>query len=116
MKLETTASTPNCPATSDDRKTAAAAASGLLGNAPAVRGFENVRSILRNGNARQAGFKADLIERFGDPHPPILFLHGDAHRRQRGATARFFAPKIVATRYRSIMERSSDEILGKFRT
>jgi cytochrome P450 len=75
--------------------------------------FEAAREILRDKHARQAGFKAELIDRFGDAHAPILYLSGEAHRRQRAATARFFAPKLVATRYRDIMEQTSDRLIGR---
>lgn len=86
---------------------------------PAERGvsataFADVRAVLRDDAARQAGFKADLVERFGGlARPPVLYLHGDAHRRQRAGTARFFAPKVVATRYRAVMEETSDRLVAR---
>ena len=66
---------------------------------------------------RQAGFRAELLERFtGRTHAPVLFQDGEAHQKQRSATARFFAPKVVATRYRQLMENLSDRLVERFRS
>ncbi|HTU12879.1 MAG TPA: cytochrome P450 [Allosphingosinicella sp.] len=101
----------------DERKTAdAARAGGMVADAAPVKGFDAARAVLRDEGARQAGFRAELIARFGKKRrKPILFLSGEAHRRQRAATARFFAPKIVATRYRDVMERTSDALIARLR-
>jgi cytochrome P450 len=101
----------------DERKSAAAARrGGMVADAVPVEGFDAIRMVLRDPAAMQAGFRADLVQRFGRRRRvPILFLSGEAHRRQRGATARFFAPKIVATRYRDVMERTSDTLIGRLR-
>ncbi|MFL9840845.1 cytochrome P450 [Sphingomonas sp. ST-64] len=97
----------------DDRKSASAAQGGLL-SAPEVTGFEAVRAVLRDSEARQAGFKAEVILRYrGRARPPILYLHGEAHRRQRSGTARFFTPRVVETRYRALMERTSDALIAR---
>jgi cytochrome P450 len=62
-----------------------------------VRGFEEARAILRSGDTKQAGFKAELFERLpGRMTPPILFQDGKAHHQQRKLTARYFAPKVVS--------------------
>jgi cytochrome P450 len=77
--------------------------------------FESARRVLRDPQARQAGFMADTVmERFALMRPPILFLSGEAHRRQRTATGRFFAPKAVTTRYRDLMVRHSDRLIARF--
>src|SRR5215207_8320811 len=98
----------------DDRKTAGIAAGGLLTAIP-VSDFETARKILRDKNARQAGFLAETVGRITSlAHPPILYLHGEAHRRQRAATARFFAPRVVATRYRAVMDQTTATLIARF--
>jgi cytochrome P450 len=94
----------------DARKSAA-------GEAPAqeevvIGSYSLARQILRSDQVAQAGFKADLIDRFGGGHVPVLFQRGEAHARQRVATARFFAPRTVATRYRALMETLSDALIA----
>lgn len=79
--------------------------------------FDLARQLLRSGGVRQAGFRAELLERFtGRTHAPVLFQDGEAHQKQRSATARFFAPKVVATRYRDLMENLSDRLVERFRS
>ncbi|MGA7807594.1 cytochrome P450 [Bradyrhizobium sp.] len=88
------------------------------GDAAAIRidGFGAAREVLRSGDVRQAGFNAELLERFvGRAHAPVLYQEGEPHQKQRGATARFFAPRVVATRYRELIERTSRELLDRFR-
>lgn len=100
----------------DDRKSANAASVGPVGNAASVTGYSAVRDALRENGSRQAGFKAELVNRPGNPtRPPILFLTGEAHRRQRAATARFFSPKIVNERHRPVMEATADRLIGDLR-
>src|SRR5690606_11965097 len=82
----------------DDRKSArfVGGGAGAVEAAIPVAGYAAVRQALRATGSRQAGFRAELVMRTGNPvRPPILFLTGEAHRRQRAATARFFAPKVV---------------------
>ncbi|HEY3994191.1 MAG TPA: cytochrome P450 [Ktedonobacteraceae bacterium] len=71
-----------------------------------IRDFALTRSILRNGQTRQAGFNADMIERVSRVmRTPILYQDGKQHHEQRRQTARFFAPKTVSTNYREMMEK-----------
>ena len=107
-----------CPAASrDDRKSLAVARGGALpARALPVHGFAAARELLRDPRARQAGFMADLVSRVSVTRPPILYQHGAAHRRQRGATARFFAPRVVDTAYRTLMEQTSDALIDRFQT
>lgn len=107
----------HCPrAGADRRKSAAAVGAGAVRAALPVSGYAAVRNALRASGSRQAGFKAELVNRRGNPtRPPILFLTGEAHRRQRAATARFFAPKVVNEWYRPIMEASADRLIGALR-
>lgn len=104
------------PKDDDIRKSAcaAAAAPGRPG-ARAVTSFAEARGILRSGSVKQAGFNAELLDRFARTmRPPILFLEGEAHRRQRGATARFFAPKVVTTTYRRLMDDATAALVAQF--
>ncbi|MCW1430230.1 cytochrome P450 [Novosphingobium sp. JCM 18896] len=79
-----------------------------------VRGYDAVRRVLRDPGLRQAGFKADLVERAGRTvRPPILFLSGEAHRRQRAATARFFTPRAVKERHRPVIEECCDRLIDQ---
>lgn len=82
-----------------------------------VRGFAAARSLLRGDSTKQAGFKAELLERVpGRGKIPILFLEGRAHREQRRLTAPFFTPRAVDSRYRALMARLADKVLGDFET
>jgi cytochrome P450 len=88
-----------------------------------VRSFALARQVLRDPEATaQAGFGAEhgasSSGRAGAAapamRPPILYLEGPAHRAQRSAAARFFAPKVVEG-YRPMMESVSEELLGRLR-
>lgn len=110
---------PACPVhdRSDDRKSAAIAhAAGGVEPTSVVSGFAEARAILRNPDARQAGFLAELVTKVALTRAPILYQHGAEHRRQRGATARFFAPRVVTSSYRALMVRTSDELIERFRS
>ncbi|WP_232476165.1 cytochrome P450 [Flavisphingomonas formosensis] len=108
-----------CPFHSgDDHRKSAAASEGGGTVKPDVRTqtFDRARSVLRSDAARQAGFMAEQVSKIGSAtRQPILFLEGEAHRVQRSATARFFTPKIVTTRYRDLMIRLSDGLIDRFR-
>ena len=106
----------SCPfAGHDARKSRSVVGRGSVDAAVPVTGYAAVRDVLRTNGARQAGFMAELVNRTTSPtRPPILFLTGDAHRRQRAATARFFAPKIVNERHRPIMEAAADRLIEEF--
>src|SRR5271168_4149792 len=62
-----------------------------------IRGIDLARQILRGSGLRQAGFMADLANRFTrSSRAPILFPEGEAHRKQqRSATARFLLPRSL---------------------
>lgn len=78
-----------------------------------VRGFEEARTVLRSSETKQAGFKAELLERL--PHrmqPPILYQEGKPHNQQRKQTARFFTPKVVSENYRQLMEKMADTLIS----
>lgn len=100
----------------DDRKSAAVAqTAGRTVGGDVVRDFAGARTLLRDPAARQAGFLAEMIGRLSVVRPPIIYLHGAADRRQRGATARFFAPKVVTSTYRDLMEQTAAELVAGFR-
>ncbi|MET0674493.1 MAG: cytochrome P450 [Bradyrhizobium sp.] len=81
-----------------------------------IDSFAAAREVLRSGDVRQAGFNAELVHRFiGPRHAPVLYQDGESHQRQRSATARFFAPRVVATRYRDLMETTSRDLVERFR-
>jgi cytochrome P450 len=104
----------------DDRKSAQAVGSGVhdgVNDMLRVQEFGSARQVLRSDGMRQAGFRAEMLERFaGRKHAPVLFQDGEAHQKQRSATARFFAPKIVSTRYRKLMEELSERLVERFRS
>jgi cytochrome P450 len=108
----------------DERKTAAVsgyverpALARAADGTTLVSDFGLIRRILRGGGTRQSGFGADMMVRFGDlAHTPVLYQEGEAHLAQRAAVGRFFAPKVVATRYRALMERFTDGLLARLRS
>lgn len=71
--------------------------------------------VLRSRGTEQAGFNAELARRLPQRNVSILFREGEAHRRQRQAVARFFAPAAVATRYRATIEALSDRLVADVR-
>ncbi len=76
-----------------------------------IRSGSVARQILRQRDAtRQAGFNAESLTNLLG-RQPILYGHGEEHRVQRAAAARYFAPKVVNERYRSIMEAESDALI-----
>jgi cytochrome P450 len=104
----------------DERKTAAVA--GAEAGPPLERradggvrinGFNLASQILRGRHVRQAGFSADLVARLPQKNVSILFKDGEDHRRQRSAVARFFAPTVVAGRYRGLMSDLSARLVAK---
>ena len=79
-----------------------------------VRSFAAARKLLRGNSTRQAGFKADLLEKLPrHGKTPILFLEGSTHHEQRRLTAPFFTPRAVDTRYRELMARLADTVIGR---
>ena len=104
----------------DERKSAAAAAASdarakkLANGGIKVESFTLTRKILRSGGTRQAGFMADLVNRAtAKGSTPVLFQEGEVHQKQRTATARFFAPRVVTSRYRETMNRLSDGLMAR---
>jgi len=106
----------------DERKSAAMAAGSdarvrkLANGGIKVESFALTRKILRGGGTRQAGFMAELVMRAtAKGSTPVLFQEGEVHQKQRTTTARFFAPRIVTTRYRDLMDRLSEGLMERLR-
>lgn len=107
----------------DDRKTAQVAGEVQRCHAMAHRpdgtveigSFAVGRQLLRSNATRQAGFRAEEMMRFSTAGiVPILYQEGEPHHRQRAATARFFAPKVVTTRYRDLTTGLAERLIGEF--
>ncbi len=82
-----------------------------------VHSFTAARTVLRSSETRQAGFRAEVVDRVGfKMRPPILFMEGTEHHQQRKQTARFFTPKRVSDAYRTLMEDLSDRVIAYMRT
>jgi cytochrome P450 len=106
----------------DERKSALMANSSdarakkLANGGIRVESFALIRKILRSGGTRQAGFMAELVTRATRKgSTPVLFQEGEVHQKQRTATARFFAPRVVTTRYRDLMNRLSEGLMERLR-
>lgn len=79
-----------------------------------IHSFELTRNILRSGNTRQAGFKAEMLAQIPRlMRQPILYQDGKVHQEQRRQTARFFAPKTVSKNYREMMEQLADRLVAQ---
>ena len=77
-----------------------------------VRNAELVRQVLRaKDGTTQAGFTSESVKT-SRLRQPILFADGEEHRKQRSLIARFFAPKVVSTRYRELMDERADALLA----
>ncbi|WP_205452209.1 cytochrome P450 [Sphingobium estronivorans] len=104
----------NLQADADRRRSVAGAGALPISPEGRVTGFAAVREVLRVPGMRQAGFKAELVQRSGGlTRPPILFLSGEAHRRQRAATARFFAPRVVEEKHRPLIEEHANRLIER---
>lgn len=80
-----------------------------------IRSFEVARRLIRDSESvRQAGFGAEQVQRAANMRPPVLYLEGSAHRAQRKAAARFFAPKVTED-YREMMHGFSDGLVAQVR-
>ena len=107
----------DCPFASnrDERKSASLAARNVKveGGAGRIASFAFAREILRSASARQAGAGAEHVDVGNPEHVPVFYLDGEVHRRRRAAIVPFFTPKAIATRYRAVMERMTDELLAR---
>jgi len=80
-----------------------------------VRDFELARTVLRSTATKQAGFKADLLEKVPGTltNPPILYMEGKEHLEQRKQTARYFTPATTDKRYRQFMTELADTLVAE---
>lgn len=77
-----------------------------------IRSMEVARQVLRaRHGTTQAGFTAEAIPQGFLKNHPILFSDGPLHDEQRSKVARFFAPKIVASRYQELMDAAADAVM-----
>jgi len=70
---------------------------------------------LRNALAKQAGADSDQVDTGNPDHAPVFYLDGEPHRRKRSAIARLFTATVVTTRYRAVMERTSEALLARLK-
>lgn len=80
-----------------------------------VRTFAGLRTVLRNDAMHQNGAAISLLEKEDPTRASIFFLHGEAHRRRRGAIIGFFTPKAIATRHMPVIEKTADALIAEFR-
>jgi cytochrome P450 len=77
--------------------------------------FEQLRSVLRNDAMRQNGASQSPTEKQDPTFASIFFLHGEEHKRRRGAIIGFFTPKAIATRHMPVIEEAAERLIGEFR-
>lgn len=104
-------------ATGSDSKTAHVAACYLTAEKGSrlVDRFGQLRAILRDDSMRQGGAQSSTTERNDPQLASIFFLHGEAHRRRRGAIIGFFTPKAIATRHMPIIAGTADRLVEAFK-
>lgn len=74
-----------------------------------IRGYAETKELLR-ADLHQDGFNAENIEKSG--LDPVLYQHGEAHRVQRAAIAKFFSPSTVAQKHMPMIEKAANDILA----
>lgn len=101
----------------DERKSARLAGESLRTDAgvEVIRSFGFARELLRSPKVKQDGAGADQIDVGNPEHVPVFYLDGESHKRRRAAITKFFTPKTVETRYRAVMERTTDRLLERLK-
>ena len=80
-----------------------------------VHGYAEAEAVLRSDAVRQAGFRAEFLDKMPTGiNPPILYLEGKPHHEQRRQTARFFTPRTTDSQYRQMMAQYADELVQEF--
>jgi cytochrome P450 len=102
-----------------DTKTDSKTAPGPYTSTPRVRceaegtwhihGYAEAKELLL-ADMRQAGFNADEVIKSG--LDPVLYQHGEPHRQQRAAIAKFFSPTTTHQKHLAVIERLADEVIG----
>lgn len=77
--------------------------------------FDDLRAVLRNDAMRQNGASQSPTEKQDPMLASIFFLHGEEHKRRRGAIIGFFTPKAIATRHMPVIEETADRLIADFR-
>jgi cytochrome P450 len=81
-----------------------------------IEKFDLARQVLLSDGVKQAGFMADVVAHFtAHDHPPVLFQEGEAHHKQRAATAHLFSPSVVTARYRELIKTYSGQLISTLR-
>jgi cytochrome P450 len=99
----------------NDRKSTTPPLVRVFGKSIRIEDFETARQVLRDRDLRQAGFDAEGAELLKATNRPIVYQRGEVHQKLRSAVARFFAPKVVTTRYRKLMESFSESQMARIR-
>jgi len=74
-----------------------------------IRGYAEAKDLLKQ-ELLQDGFGAENI--FKAKLEPVLYQHGDPHRKQRAAIAKYFSPTTVSQKHWAMMEKAADEIIA----
>ncbi len=74
-----------------------------------IRGYAEAKDLLKE-DLLQDGFNAEDINKIG--LDPVLYQHGEVHRKQRAAIAKYFSPATVSQKHTAMMERAADEIIA----
>lgn len=77
--------------------------------------FDQLRAALRNETMRQNGASQSLTEKEDPMRASIFFLHGEEHKKRRGAIISFFTPKAISTRHMPLIAQTADELIAEFR-
>ena len=75
-----------------------------------IRGYAESKELLKE-ETLQNGFGAESILRTG--LDPVLYQHGEAHRQQRAAIAKFFSPTTVTQKHIPMIESTADELIAE---
>ena len=83
-----------------------------------VRGYREVRQILRAELTTQAGFMSDLVSKAGRimKRKPVLFMDGPEHQALRQESGKFFTPAAVDKGYREMISGLSDGLIAKLKS
>lgn len=77
--------------------------------------FSQLRAVLRNETMHQNGASIAPIEKEDPTRASIFFLHGEEHKRRRGAIIGFFTPKAITTRHMPVIAKTADTLIEGFR-
>lgn len=75
-----------------------------------VQDFATARALLRSTQTRQAGFGVENAAKIeGRMRLPVVYRDGPEHREHRRQTAKYFTPRRVEEKYRSLMDRLAEQ-------